>query len=92
MKLKNFRNLTTKVVKNGWATDTYHYATVEIHKRGFWPFVKPSVVQVGVFRKFPMHWRFLDTGDFCPGYSVENMYEAYEASKVSKNETKQTPR
>lgn len=88
MKIKNFRYVDTKLVKDGWHTDTYQYATVEVHKRGFWPFVKPSVVQVGVFRKVPSYWRFTDTGEFCPGYEVENLYAAYKAAKASKNEVK----
>lgn len=90
MKITNFKFI--KVIKSkddkGFS-ETLTYGTVDVTEtKGLWPFSKTITTTRPVFKKDILCWRFQDTGQWTPSFTVEALYEAYLANKVmSETET-----
>ena len=66
MKISNFQPVTTiKGIK---------HATIDITYSFFW---KTWTKTVPVYKSPNLFWRFLDTGEYTPSYTVETLEELY---------------
>lgn len=91
MKITNFKFLETIKRRFGAIVEKHDFATVDVTTtQGIWPFNTEVTETKQVFRRDSCHWRFMDTGRFCPDSVVENLYNSYVAKQVfdeAKNKT-----
>lgn len=90
MKISNFQFIKTVKGKDAYGfTEIFTYGTVDVTTKKSWLFGKAVTTTRPVFKKDILSWRFQDTGEWTPSYTVEALYEAYLANKVM-SETKTT--
>jgi len=73
MKIQNFK-LAEVLGKS--PMDWRFRATVDVTSG----FFKKKTVTREIFKEFGNSWYFVDTGEFTPGYYVENLVRAFEAT------------
>lgn len=67
-KVSNFKRLPTVVKHEGFMEEKTYYATVDVTTG----FLFKKTVERKVFKTLG-HWKFLDTGKYCPGTQVEDL-------------------
>lgn len=83
MKITNFKLIKTVKGKDQYGfTEIFTYGTVDVITKKFWLFGEDVTTTRPVFKKDILSWRFQDTGEWTPSYTVETLYEAYLANKV----------
>ena len=75
-KVANFKRLPTVVKREGFMEEKTYYATVDVTTG----FVFKKTVERKVFKTLG-HWKFLDTGKYCPGTKVEDLDASEKANK-----------
>lgn len=74
-KISNFKRLPTVVKHEGFMEEKTYYATVDVTTG----FVFKKTVERKVFKTHG-HWKFLDTGKYCPGTQVEDLDASEKAN------------
>jgi hypothetical protein len=75
-KISNFKRLPTVVKHEGFMEEKTYYATVDVTTG----FLFKKTVERKVFKTIG-HWKFLDTGKYCPGTQVEDLDASEKANK-----------
>lgn|SRR5574343_914300 len=75
-KVSNFKRLPTVVKHEGFMEEKTYYATVDVTTG----FLFKKTVERKVFKTLG-HWKFLDTGKYCPGTQVEDLDASEKANK-----------